>query len=69
MKQMKKKLIKMSLLDAAYEVLQKSGSPMSPADIIRPVLEYGNIRFPVSKTPSDYRSNRNTLSQIENRCF
>ncbi len=45
MKQMKKKLIKMSLLDAAYEVLQKSGSPMSPADIIRPVLEYGNIRF------------------------
>jgi chromosome segregation ATPase len=32
-------------------------------------LEYGNIRFPVSKTPSDYRSNRNTLSQIENKCF
>lgn len=32
-------------------------------------LEYGNVRFPVSKTPSDYRSNRNTLSQIENKCF
>ena len=31
----------MSLLDAAYEVLKKSGSPMSPADIIRQVLESG----------------------------
>ena len=31
----------MSLLDAAYEVLKKSGCPMSPADIIRPVLESG----------------------------
>jgi hypothetical protein len=32
-------------------------------------LEYGNVRFPVSKTPSDYRSNRNALSLIENKCF
>ena len=31
----------MSLLDAAYEVLKKSGSPMSPADIVRLVLESG----------------------------
>ena len=31
----------MTLLDAAYEVLKKSGRPMSPADIIRPVLESG----------------------------
>lgn len=32
---------KMSLLDAAYEVLKKSGSPMTPADIIRPIIESG----------------------------
>ena len=31
----------MSVLDAAYEVLKKSGSPMSPVDIIRPILESG----------------------------
>ena len=31
----------MSLLDAAYEVLKTSGVPMSPADIIRPILESG----------------------------
>jgi restriction system protein len=31
----------MSLLDTAYEVLKKSGSPMTPADIIRPIIESG----------------------------
>ena len=34
-------LKKMSLLDAAYEVLKKSRSPMSSIDIIRPILESG----------------------------
>jgi hypothetical protein len=32
-------------------------------------LEYGNIRFPIAKTPSDYRANRNVLCLIENKCF
>ncbi len=31
----------MSLLDAAYEVLRKSDCPMSPSEIIRPILESG----------------------------
>ena len=31
----------MSLLDAAYEVLKKSGRPMSPSDMIGPILESG----------------------------
>ena len=31
----------MSLLDAAYEVLKKSGRPMSPLDMIVPILESG----------------------------
>lgn len=31
----------MSLLDATYEVLKKSGCPLSTTDIIRPILEAG----------------------------
>ena len=32
-------------------------------------LEYGNVRSPIAKTPSDYRSLRNSASEIANRCF
>lgn len=32
-------------------------------------LEYGEVRQPLSKTPSDFRSNRNAVSEIINKCF
>ena len=32
-------------------------------------LEYGNVRMPMSKTPSDYRSQLNAAADIANRCF
>lgn len=32
-------------------------------------LEYANVRMPLAKTPSDYRSNRNATNEIANRCF
>ena len=41
---------KMSLLDAAYEVLKKSGIPMSPSDMILPILESG-VWATKGKTP------------------
>ena len=31
----------MSLLDAAYEVLKRTGFPMSPSDMIVPILDSG----------------------------
>lgn len=32
-------------------------------------LEYGNVRVPISKTPSDYCSSLNTSTDLANRCF
>ena len=32
-------------------------------------LAYGNVRLPIAKTPSDYRSNLNSAHEIANRCF
>ncbi len=32
-------------------------------------LEYGGIRFPISKTPSDHRAALNTATDLANRCF
>lgn len=32
-------------------------------------LEYGNVRMPMSKTPSDYRSSLNSSADMANRCF
>ena len=32
-------------------------------------LEYGNVRMPMSKTPSDYRSGLNSSADMANRCF
>ena len=32
-------------------------------------LEYADIRFPLSKTPSDHRAHLNTTTDISNRCF
>ena len=32
-------------------------------------LEYGGVRVPISKTPSDYRSALNTATDLANRCF
>ena len=32
-------------------------------------LDYADIRIPISKTPSDYRSALNTATSITNRCF
>ena len=32
-------------------------------------LEYGNVRMPMSKTPSDYRSQLNAAAEMANRCF
>ncbi len=32
-------------------------------------LEYGNVRMPMSKTPSDYRSQLNAAADMANRCF
>ena len=32
-------------------------------------LEYADIRMPMSKTPSDYRSAQNCASDMANRCF
>ena len=32
-------------------------------------LDYANIRIPISKTPSDYRSALNTATSIANMCF
>ena len=32
-------------------------------------LEYGNVRMPMSKAPSDYRSQLNAAADMANRCF
>ena len=32
-------------------------------------LDYADIRIPISKTPSDYRSALNTATSIANMCF
>ena len=32
-------------------------------------LQYANVRVVMSKTPSDYRANRNNGNEIANRCF
>ena len=32
-------------------------------------LEYGNVRMPMSKTPSDYRAGLNSSADMANRCF
>ena len=32
-------------------------------------LQYANVRVTMSKTPSDYRANLNSGSEIANRCF
>lgn len=32
-------------------------------------LEYGNVRMPIAKTPSDYRSNLNSANAIASKCF
>ena len=32
-------------------------------------LDYANVRIPISKTPSDYRSALNTATSIANMCF
>ena len=32
-------------------------------------LQYANVRVVMAKTPSDYRANLNTSSEIANRCF
>ena len=32
-------------------------------------LEYGTVRIPMAKTPSDYRANQNAAADISNRCF
>ena len=32
-------------------------------------LEYGNVRMPMSKTPSDYRSQFNAAADMANRCL
>lgn len=32
-------------------------------------IEYAGIRMPLSKTPSDWRANRNTAADMANRCF
>ena len=32
-------------------------------------LEYADIRIPMSKTPSDYRSAQNCATDMANRCF
>ncbi len=32
-------------------------------------LEYGNVRMPIAKTPSDYRASKNTAAVITNLCF
>lgn len=32
-------------------------------------IAYGTVRLPLAKTPSDFRSNRNAVSEIVNRCF
>ena len=32
-------------------------------------LEYGNVRMPIAKTPSDYRANLNMVTELGNRCF
>ncbi len=32
-------------------------------------LEYGNVRMPIAKTPSDYRASQNTAAVIANLCF
>jgi len=32
-------------------------------------LEYGNVRMPIAKTPSDYRANLNMATDLANRCF
>jgi hypothetical protein len=32
-------------------------------------LDYANVRIPISKTPSDYRSALNTATSIANNCF
>ena len=32
-------------------------------------LDYANVRIPISKTPSDYRSAMNTATSIANQCF
>ena len=32
-------------------------------------LDYADIRIPISKTPSDYRSALNTATSIANNCF
>lgn len=32
-------------------------------------LKYGNVRMPMSKTPSDYRSGLNSSADMANRCF
>jgi len=32
-------------------------------------IEYADVRIPLAKTPSDFRSNRNAAADISNRCF
>ena len=32
-------------------------------------LEYGNVRVPIAKTPSDHRASLNTATDLANRCF
>ncbi len=32
-------------------------------------LEYGNVRMPIAKTPSDYRASQNTAAVIANLCY
>ncbi len=31
--------------------------------------EYGDVRMPIAKTPSDYRASKNTAAVIANHCF
>ena len=56
----------MSLLDAAYEVLKKSGNPMSPADIVRLVLE-SRMWTTKGKTPEQILHKKKSKTQISIR--
>ena len=46
-----------------------AGVPCGGAPLYSTKLEYANVRMPMSKTPSDYRSAQNTASDMANRCF
>ena len=46
-----------------------AGVPCGGAPLYSTKLQYANVRVTMSKTPSDYRANLNSGSEIANRCF